>query len=78
MTTVTIHQAKTHLSRLLARVEQGETIVVARGPRLIARLSPMKQGARVFGKYKGKIRIARDFDTPLPDEILRPFRGERD
>jgi len=65
---VTIHEAKTHLSRLLKRVEQGEEIVIAHGLRPVARLLPIEARARprIGGEYRGEIWIAPDFDAPLP------------
>lgn len=70
-----VHEAKTHLSRLLERVEQGENIVIARGGRPIARLVPIQQETRKPGRLAGKIRMAEDFDAPLPTEILALFSG---
>lgn len=61
-----VHEAKTHLSRLLARVERGETLTLARGNRPIARLGPVPQ-ARKWGTAKGQIWIAPDFDAPDPE-----------
>jgi prevent-host-death family protein len=77
MTVVNVHEAKTHLSRILDRVSAGEEIVIAKAGRPIARLVPLKdQGiARVPGTYAGKIRIADDFDAPLPDDTLEDFEG---
>lgn len=75
MTEVNIHQAKTHLSRLLLRVAAGEEIVIARAGKPVARLvaytSPLPD--RVPGRDAGKLKIPDDFDVPLPDEILRDF-----
>jgi prevent-host-death family protein len=67
--TVTIHQAKTHLSRLLQRVAAGEEIVIARGQTPIARLVPLRpEGARPrLGTWAGAIRTSPDFDAPLAD-----------
>lgn len=74
-TTVNIHEAKTHLSRLLARVSLGEEITIAKAGKPVARLVPVeeKPKQRVPGTAKGKIWIAPDFDAPLPDEILDEF-----
>ena len=59
---VTVHFAKTHLSRLLARVEAGETVVIARGDKPVAKLSPAApRPKRRFGRLKGKIRIGPEF-----------------
>ena len=73
--TVNIHEAKTHLSRLLARVSLGEEITIAKAGKPIARLVPIQQKLkeRVPGTAKGKIWMAPDFDAPLPDQILDEF-----
>ncbi|MDA2930253.1 type II toxin-antitoxin system Phd/YefM family antitoxin [Acidobacteria bacterium AH-259-O06] len=75
MTQVNIHQAKTHLSRLLARVVAGEEIVIAKAGKPIARLVPVQPPAqdRVPGDDEGQVWIADDFDAPLPEEVLREF-----
>jgi len=72
---VNIHEAKTHLSRLLARVEQGEEIIIARAGAPIARLVPFagSRPDRQPGTARESLRIATDFDEPLPDAILRKF-----
>jgi len=68
---VTVHTAKTHLSQLLARVEAGEEIIIARGKTAIARLVPITpKGKRRFGAMRGKIDIGPEFFEPLPDEEL--------
>jgi prevent-host-death family protein len=77
MQTVNVHEAKTHLSRLLERVEAGEEIVLARNGKAVARLVPVGRGVRRPGTMKGRIRIRRDFDAPLPAGIRKAFRGER-
>jgi prevent-host-death family protein len=69
MTTVNVHEAKTHLSRLLERVERGERITIARAGVPVAVLSPFEPdppARRVPGSAKGLIVIAEDFDDPLP------------
>ena len=76
MTIVNVHEAKTHLSRLLERVEAGEEVVLARSGKPVARLVPLIRTRRHPGGLKGKLRIRRDFDAPLPDAIAAPFRGE--
>lgn len=78
MATVNVHEAKTHLSRLLERVEAGEEIVVARNGRAVARLVPIGRVARRPGAMKGRIKIHRDFDAPLPPPIDKSFRADTD
>jgi prevent-host-death family protein len=70
MTRVDIHVAKTHLSRLLEQVEAGEEVVISRAGRPIARLVAYRAPAkpRRPGAWRGRIRIAPDFDD-LPPEI---------
>jgi prevent-host-death family protein len=71
---VNIHHAKTHLSRLIERVEAGEEITLARAGRPVARLVPyrMRQEPRRLGIWKGQVRMSPDFDAPLP-EIVEAF-----
>ena len=73
--TVNIHEAKTHLSRLLARVMGGEEIIIAKAGKPIAKLVPygVPSQQRVPGTAKGKIWISEDLDEPLPEEILESF-----
>ncbi|HEX2254680.1 MAG TPA: type II toxin-antitoxin system Phd/YefM family antitoxin [Thermoanaerobaculia bacterium] len=73
MDTFNIHQAKTQLSKLVQRVESGEEIVIARGGKPVARLVPLAPARPRFGLDRGKLRIADDFDAPLPDEIVNEF-----
>ncbi len=70
-----MHEAKTHLSRLLSRVEAGEEILISRAGQPIARLVPAKRtrGRRQPGRFVGKGRIAEDFNSPLPPEVLAGF-----
>lgn len=73
-----IHEAKTHLSRLLQRVAAGEEVTIARSGVPVARLvavEPEKTKIRPLGMDRGKIWIADDFDAPLPDELLKAFYG---
>jgi prevent-host-death family protein len=71
---VTVHVAKTKLSQLLARVEGGETIVIARGKVPVAKLVPMAPKAkRRFGALRGVIEIDESFFEPLPEEELKAW-----
>ncbi len=77
MEQINVHQAKTHLSRLLERVTAGEEVIIAKNGRPMARLVPMRSEPRRPGRLKGKIRMTDDFDAPLPEEMAAAFRGER-
>lgn len=73
---VNIHAAKTHLSRLIERVEGGEEILIARGGRPVARLVPLaaRTNPRRLGIWEGQVWIAPDFDEPIP-ELLDAFES---
>ena len=77
MTTVNIHEAKTHFSKLVDAAMEGETIIIAKAGKPVAMLTPItkKPPKRKFGILKGKVRIATDFDAPLPDDLLSDFEG---
>jgi prevent-host-death family protein len=73
---VNVHEAKTHLSRLIERVEAGEEITLARAGRPVARLVPYSRRttARQPGLLRGRIRMAGDFDSPaVNDELVDLF-----
>jgi prevent-host-death family protein len=74
---VNVHEAKTHFSRLLADVERGQEVLIARAGKPVARLVPheARRPAPVFGADRGKLAVPEDFDAPLPAEILEAFRG---
>ncbi len=75
MATVNIHDAKTHFSKLLNRVESGEEIVIAKAGKPVARLSPLarKVGKREPGSAKGRIALKKGFLEPLPASVLDEF-----
>ena len=76
MVTVNVHEAKTHLSRLLAKVEAGEDVVIARNGTPVARIVPVKRrGKRQFGSMKGRIKLDESFFDPLPEEELAAWEG---
>lgn len=77
MKRLNIHEAKTHLSRLVAEVEQDEQFVLCRAGKPVARLSQYHPAEpRKGGQWKGLVRIGGDFDDPLPPEAARAFRGD--
>ena len=75
---VNIHEAKTHLSRLLQRVAEGEEVTIARAGVPVAKLVPVetKKDVRPLGIARGQIWVADDFDAPLPEDLLAAFEGE--
>lgn len=76
---VTVHYAKTHLSKLIAAVEAGEEVVIARGDKPVVRLSSVEPQAKLprkAGWLKGKVTLDETFWDPLPEEELRLWNGE--
>lgn len=73
MSTITIHKAKTDLSRLIERAAAGEEIIIARGSEPVARLVPIGpvKGKRQPGSLKGKLEIGPEFFEPLPEDELK-------
>lgn len=84
MRQVNIHEAKTHLSRLADEAGAGETIILAKAGKPVARLVPLEDPApktkesRKLGFLKGKLNVPEDFDTMFQDEIIKMFEGEDD
>lgn len=75
MKPVNIHEAKTHLSKLLRRVASGEEVVIAKAGKPLAKLvrfEPSKQGRRL-GTERGKFTVPANFDAPLPEDVLESF-----
>lgn len=77
MSQVNVHEAKTHLSKLLMRVEAGEEIIISKAGKPIARLVPWRQNVkqRTPGLDRGLLTVPDDFDAPLPDEIMDAFES---
>ncbi|MCU0623417.1 MAG: type II toxin-antitoxin system Phd/YefM family antitoxin [Gemmatimonadaceae bacterium] len=75
MSTINIHQAKTHFSRLLERVEAGETVIIARAGEPIAKVAPLDVPStpKRLGFLAGAFRIPRDFDRMGSAEIAALF-----
>ena len=78
MQMINIHEAKTQLSKLVEAVSQGAEIIIAKAGKPYARLVPMqtKIPVRKPGSLKGRIKIAADFDAPLPEDIQASFAGK--
>lgn len=76
MQTVNIHEAKSQLSRLIEAVVSGEEVVIAKAGTPVVRLVAVDKKPKLrFGLMKGKIKIADDFNAPLPDDVLATFEG---
>lgn len=75
MKRVTIHAAKTNLSRLIERARAGEEVIIARGAEPVARLVPLAGGppARRFGALRGRARVTPAFFQPLPPQELKAW-----
>lgn len=72
---VGVHEAKTHLSRLLDRVAAGEEVEITKRGRVVARLVDPARGSLNLGFDRGRIWIADDFDAPLPEDLQSAFEG---
>ena len=80
MIRLNVHEAKTHLSAYLNRVEEGETIILCKRNVPIAEIRPLpkrRKKPRPIGLDKGKFEIPPEFYDPMPDEFLACFRGEK-
>lgn len=78
---VKIHEAKSQLSKLIAAVEAGEEVVIARGDTPVVKLTPVETPTRrkpVFGALKGRVALTDAFFEPLPDDELALWNGEGD
>lgn len=78
MIRLNIHEAKTHLSRYLARLEQGESILLCRRNVPIAEIKPLSKEPRRPGRpghWAGKFEVTEAFFEPLPDELIDAFEG---
>lgn len=81
MRTVNLSKSDTELSRLVDETLAGEEVVITREGRPVAKLVPVEQQPaekpkRQFGLWAGQVRIGDDFDDPLPEDIMKAFRGE--
>ena len=80
MQTVNIHEAKTHLSRLVERASKGESFIIAKAGKPMVRVVPIEpelpHTPQRLGFMRGKMRIPDDFDTMYADDIARMFNGK--
>ena len=75
MVQASVHEAKTHLSRLLRRATDGEEVVITRAGQPVARLVPIEESRPLFGVDEGRFIVPDDFDEPLDEALLRAFEG---
>jgi prevent-host-death family protein len=76
MKPVNIYDAKTRFSQLVDKAASGEDVVVCRNGKPVVRITRLEEKQRlVFGVLKGKLKIAPDFDAPLPPDVLASFEG---
>ena len=77
MLTVNMHEAKTQFSKLIARVQAGEEIIIARDGTPVARLVAFRQFVtkRIPGRDRKLFSVPEDFDAPLPQDILAEFES---
>jgi len=75
MQVVNIHEAKTNFSKLIKEALSGDEIIIAKGGKPLIRLTPYKDELppRKGGQLKGMMKISKDFDAPLPDNVLKQF-----
>jgi prevent-host-death family protein len=74
---INIHEAKTHLSKIVDEVAAGAEVIIAKAGKPMARLSPISAPARPkkLGLLKGKIKVPDDFNEPLDNEVIADFEG---
>ncbi len=76
MHTFNMHEAKTHFSKLVNMVMQGDEILIAMAGKPVAKLGPIEtKPKRKLGILKGKLKISLDFDAPLPDDLIAEFEN---
>ena len=78
MTSVSVHEAKTHLSRLIEKVLGGEEVVITRRNRVVARIVPPESAKKkpLLGALKGQLLIDDRFFEPLPEDELNAWYGD--
>jgi prevent-host-death family protein len=74
---INIHEAKTHLSKIVDEVAAGAEVIIAKAGKPMARLSPISATTqpKKLGLLKGKIKVPDDFNAPLDDEVIAEFEG---
>jgi prevent-host-death family protein len=77
MRIVNIHEAKTHLSKLVEETNKGAEVIIAKAGKPMARLVPVRaeRKRRRLGRLAGKFSVPEDFDAPLPEDVIAWFEG---
>lgn len=77
-TIINIHEAKTHLSRIVEEVASGTEVIIAKAGKPIARIVPLENSVprKKFGLLKGRFDVPDDFNAPLPEDVLAGFEGK--
>ena len=80
MLTINIHEAKTHLSRLVEEASQGKSFIIAKAGKLLVKVTPLSEkeqkGEQKLGFMKGELIVPDDFDSMGESEIIRLFEGK--
>ena len=76
-TIINIHEAKTHLSRIVDEVAAGAEVIIAKAGKPLAKLTPLSVPVtkKKLGLLKGKVKVPDDFNAPLPEDVLAAFEG---
>jgi len=76
-TGINIHEAKTHLSRIVEEVAAGREVIIAKAGRGVAKLVPLHTGpkAKKLGRLKGRIKVPDDFNNMLDPGVIAAFEG---
>jgi antitoxin (DNA-binding transcriptional repressor) of toxin-antitoxin stability system len=79
VTVINIYMAKMQLAKLVDRAAAGKDVIIERGGKPMARLTQLERPPRKlrFGLLKGKVKVAKDFDAPLAEDVLAQFKGRR-
>lgn len=79
MQQINIYEAKSHFSRLLEQVSQGDSVIIAKSGKPLAKLVPLDSSTHSpfqFGSLLGQIKTSDDFDAPLADDVLDLFEAD--
>jgi prevent-host-death family protein len=77
MTTINIHEAKTHLSRYVELAASGNEVIIAKSGKPVTKLVPLDDvpARRKLGIFQGRLKVPDNFDAPLPNEVIESFEN---